>query len=143
MPTLQPDQREYITRSWSSRWKFILQTQNQIVNWIFAVHGGGIAGLLTFAASKGSTCSVKIGLGAFSLGLLLIVLFGAFMFYFEFSSFRRYRYHVEELFKDRIDWNEFLKRHEDPEKYLTCEFLAWVSGICGIIGLIAAFVAIL
>lgn len=144
MPNLNPEQRDYITRSWSNQWEFILQTQNQVVNWIFAVHGGGIAGLLTFAASKGAaTCSVKLGLAAFSLGLLLIVLFGVFMYYFEISSFQRYRGYVEELYKDGIDWSEFLTRQKAPDKYLTCELLAWFSGACGIVGLIAAFVAIL
>src|SRR5947208_11119942 len=102
MPDLSSSQREFIDTSWKNKWDSILQAQNQVLNWIFAVHGGGIAGLLAFAASKGSSCSVKLGLGAFTAGLLLIVLYGVFMFYFGSHHFDKFRRDVEELFTDVI-----------------------------------------
>jgi hypothetical protein len=114
------------------------------VNWIFAVHGGGIAGLLAFAASKGSSCSIKIGLGAFALGLILIVVYAVCMYYYEVYHFSRFRKDVEELFNNTIDWTEFSKRENArPDKYCVCEFLAWSSGLCALVGIFTAFAAIL
>jgi hypothetical protein len=144
MPELSPNQREFIENSWKSRWDWILQTQNQVVNWIFAVHGGGIAGLLTYAASKNSPCSLRVGLAAFSLGLVLIVLFGVCMYYFETHYFSKFRADVDLLFTGKIDWIEFSKREEErPNKYRTCEYLAWSSGFCGLVGMIMAVITIL
>lgn len=144
MPELTPNQREFIDTSWKNRWESILQAQNQVVNWLFAVHGGGIAGLLAYAASKSASCSVKVGLGAFTGGLVLIVLYGVFMFYFESHHFYRFRDDVKQLYAGSIDWPEFVKRLDRaPDKYLTCEILAWVSGILGLVGLGAAVIAIL
>ena len=144
MPDLTPNQREYIDTSWKNRWESILQAQNQVVNWLFAVHGGGIAGLLAFAASKGSSCSIKVGLSAFTVGLVLIVLYGTFMYYFESYHFYRFRDAVKELFAGSIDWSEFSRRIDrSPDKYRTCEYLAWTSGVLALIGLVAAVVAIL
>ena len=144
MLEITPNQREFIDRSWKDRWESILQAQNQVVNWLFAVHGGGIAGLLAFAASKGSSCSVKVGLVAFSVGLVLIVFFGVAMFYFESHYFYRFRDDVREFFGGTIDWAEFSRRlSRAPDKYWPCELLAWVSGLLGAVGVSAAVVTIL
>lgn len=144
MPELTPTQREFIESTWKNRWESILQAQNQVVNWLFAVHGGGIAGLLAYAASKSAAFSVKVGLGAFTGGLVLIVFYGVFMFYFESHHFYRFRNDVKELYAGSIDWSEFSRRLDGtPDESRTCEVLAWASGILGLVGLAAAAVAIL
>ena len=144
MPDLNPDQREYIDVTWRNKWDSIIQNQNQVLNWIFAVHGGGIAGLLAFAASKGSSCSLVVGLTAFTVGLVLILVYGVCMFYFESHYFYRFRDEVKELHAGRIDWAEFIRRRNiDPDRYRTCELLAWLSGICGLVGVITAICAVL
>ena len=144
MPELAPNQREFIDVSWRNKWDGIMQSQNQVVNWVFAVHGGGIAGLLAFASSKGSSCSVKIGIGAFSFGLILIVVYGVCMFYLEAHHFSKFRKDVDELFTNTIDWTEFSRREEArPDRYTACELLAWGSGICALVGVLTAVVAIL
>jgi hypothetical protein len=144
MSEYTPNQREFIDRSWRDRWQSILQVQNQIVNWIFTVHGGGIAGLLAFAASKGSSCSVKLGLISFAGGLVLIVSYGAAMFYYESHYFYRFRDDVREFFGGTIDWPEFNRRlSRSPDKYWPCELLAWASGVLGVVGIVAAVIAIL
>jgi hypothetical protein len=144
MPDLSPNQREFIDSSWKNRWESILQAQNQVLNWIFAVHGGGIAGLLAFAASKGSSCSVKFGLLAFSVGLVLIIVYGVLMFYFEVRHFQKFRSDIDNLFAGSIEWSKFSEREASrPNRYRICEILAWVSGICGLVGIIAAVTAIL
>lgn len=145
MSKLTEEQRTHIDTTWRAKWDGIVQAQNQVLNWLFAVHGGGIAGVLTFAASEHGKglCSVKVGLGAFSLGLFLLVMFGVCMFYFESRGFFTFRNEVNELFAGNMDWTEYSKRREkEPDKYRTCEILAWGSGACGVVGIVAAIVAI-
>jgi len=143
MPLLEPEQHEHIETIWRKKWEFILQAQSQIVNWLFAVHGGGIAGMLSYAASKGPSCYLKIGLGAFSLGLVLIILFGVFLLYWEENHFIKFRRDVDKLYRRETDWLEFLNREaKRPDKYRSCEILAWLSGICGVTGVIMAVLAI-
>jgi hypothetical protein len=144
MPPLDQGQQAYVNTNGRERWNGVSQAQNQVVNWIFAVHGGGIAGLLTFAASKGSSCSVKVGVGAFVAGLILIVIYGAAMFYAEVHYYRAYRRDVEELFDGTINWNEFSNReHARPNWYWYCELLGWLSAVAGLMGVSMALVAIL
>jgi hypothetical protein len=143
MSEITPSQREYVDTSWKNRWESVLQTQNQVVGQIFTVHGGGIAGVLAFAASKGSSVSVVTSLGAFSLGLVLIVVYGVCMYYFEARYFFRFRNAAKEFLAGSAEWNEFLRRSDSPDKYPACEYLAWGSGLLGILGVIGALFAIL
>lgn len=144
MQEISQGQREFINRSWKDRWESIIQAQNQVVNWLFAVHGGGIAGLLAFASSKGASCSVKVGFVAFTGGLILIVAYGASMFYLESHYFYRFRSDVRDVFAGVIDWDEFSRRLDKaPDKYPICEFLAWASGLLGLVGVVTASIAIL
>ena len=39
---LNQETRDYISETWKDRWAFILQSQNQLVNWLFTLHAGGI-----------------------------------------------------------------------------------------------------
>lgn len=86
--------------------------------------------------------SVVIGAIAFSVGLTLTVLYGVSMYYFETHYFYRFRDAVGRYFSRQIDWCEFNRKASAPDKYKTCECLAWLSGACGIVGVIAAIIAI-
>lgn len=144
MADLSQGQREYIEATWKNQWDSILQSQNQIIGWIFTLHGLGLAGLLTFAASKTTSFSVVLGAVFFITGLVLIMVYGTLMYYFESHHFWRFRNNVSELRSQAIDWSEFVAREKlRPEKYRSCEWLAWISAGCGLGGLIATAVAIL
>ena len=129
---------------WLSTFSRYVSGCHQVINWLFAVHGGGIAGTLTFASAKNASFSVLLALIAFSLGLVMIVCYGAFMYYLELQHFSRFRSDVFELYGNKINWPEFIKRETSrPEKYRVCEVLAWSSGGLGLLALISLAVAIL
>ena len=44
---------EYLKLSWKIRSDSVMQAQGQILTWLFAVQGAGIAGSLGFLNSKG------------------------------------------------------------------------------------------
>ena len=144
MPVLTQEQRDYISATWKLKSEGIQRSQSQVMNWLFTVHGGGIAGLLTYAASRDVSCSIKIGLGMFSSGLLLIVIYGILMFYLQGYYFKRYRENAEELLSEVIEWPEFVARLKaQPVRFIVCEIIAWLSFFLGIGGVAALVTAIL
>lgn len=144
MNKINEDQRAYVSAAWKNRWDWILHTQNQILNWIFAVHAGGIAGMLTFAASAGGSTWIITGLTAFSIGLVLTVLYGVVMYYEEQRDFRSFKADSNALFSKEINWDEFCRRDNlRPEKHGLCEIIAWASGLVGLLGIISAAYSIL
>ena len=137
------DQISYIDSLWRNKWEGVIQAQNQVINWLFAVHGGGIAGTLTYASAKSASCGILLALILFALGLITIVVYGAVMYYLESIYFRQFRSDVSEFYKKSIDWNKFIAREKDrPEKYRQCELLAWSSGGLGILALVFLSIAI-
>ena len=137
MSTPTQDQASYVNSLWRDKWEGVIQAQNQVVNWLFAVHGGGIAGTLTYASVKSASCGILLALISFALGLIAIVVYGAFMYYLESRYFRQFRSDVSEFYKASIDWPEFIAREKSrPEKYRECEVLAWSSGVLGFLALV-------
>jgi len=128
--------REYVKLSWKVRSESVLQSQTQLLNWLFALQGAGIAGCLGYATSKGVTCGITLALGCFCLGLVLLLCFGAFMYYFEERRFASFRSGVSALESQAVTPSEFIQaQNKYPAKYKTCEFLAWGSGVLGLAGI--------
>ncbi len=142
--TLNQETRDYISETWKDRWAFILQSQNQLVNWLFTLHAGGIAGLLTFAATRPATESVKYGINAFCLGLIAIIIYGTLMLYLEEIEFRDFKNNVSQLYRCKIDWAEFMHRENSRSlKHWSCVVAGWSSGILALAGLVCAARSIL
>lgn len=142
--SLTSDQRGYVDASWRNCWKAVISAQDHLINWIFLVQGGGIAGLLTFAASRGSSCTVVVAFAAFVLGLILIVAYGVAMYYLEAHAYRVFRIDAEAVTSGAIEWPEFIRRQAArPDSYPICEWLAWASGLLGLAGLITTEFAVL
>jgi hypothetical protein len=142
--TLNQETRDYISETWKDRWAFILQSQNQLVNWLFTLHAGGIAGLLTFAATRTATDSVKYGIIAFCLGLIAIIIYGTLMLYLEEIEFRDFKNNVSQLYRCKIDWAEFMQKEQSrPLKHWPCVLAGWSSGLLALIGLGCAALSIL
>ena len=143
MSDLSKAQLAYINSSWKHKSDAVLDTQKQVLNWIFAVHGAGIAGCLGRASSKGMSSGLWTGLGGFSVGLVLLVIYGVVMFYLEEGHFRSFRDEVGALTAKQITWAQFVEaENKRPFKYSACEVLAWVSGLSGLVGLIGLIVSI-
>ena len=133
-----PEQIGRIQSSWKERWEGVIQAQNQVLNWLFAVQGGGLAGTLTYASSKPATCGTRLAMLGFAIGLVLIVVYGAVYYYTERAFFRAFRRDALEFYSRKIKWTEFAAREaKRPDHYVLCELLAWGSGIFGALGLAA------
>jgi hypothetical protein len=138
------EQIGYIKSQWRGKWDGALNAQNQILNWLFAVQGGGLAGTLTYASVQNPTCGICVAVVGFSAGLVLIVSYGARFFYLETHYFKEFKKDAAEFLDMKIDWTQFMARENArPYWYKHCEFLAWSSGIFGLLGLIGLAIAIL
>jgi len=135
---------EYLEESWKIRFEGVLQAQKQLMNWLFAVHVAGIAGALGRASSKGTSCSLDVSLVGFCAGLLILVSYGAAMFYLEAHHFGRFRDDVIALAENRMTWEQFVDAEKKrPYKYPLCVFLGWASGLLGAVGIAALVIAVL
>jgi len=137
MPNLNSSQQQFISESWKNRWEGVLQAQSQVMNWLFALNTGGVAGALTYAASKETTLFIALALFAFSTGLLCMIGFAACMYYREEDAYISFRSDAEALYGDRITWGELIARDDKrPLKYKICEVFAWIAGISGGVGIV-------
>jgi len=144
MTQLTPSQQQFISESWKSRWKGVLQSQNQALNWLFTTNTGGVAGVLAYAASKEGSFCLTLALISFSAGLLCMVGYAACMFYSEERMFHGFKTNLEELYAAKIDWSELIARdNARPSKYKICEVLAWIAAISGGVGIVLFSLVIL
>ena len=117
------------------------QCQTSLVNWLFVVNAGGLAGLLTYAATKRLDTPLVLGLVSFFVGLFLIISFRVVMYY---SLCGRHGQLSENI--DKLD----ARRLTRPD-YMSCikkccsniwfvDALAWASGFFGLLGgILSAF----
>ena len=144
MQILTEEQNGYIVEAGRTRAESLIQAQSQVLNWLFAFHGGGLAGVLAYAASREATCSVKIATGGFSFGLLALVAYAAMMYYFESAALRSFIGNARSVRSGEITWDEYARReYARPIKYVSCEVVAWLSALGGIAGMAATIAAIL
>jgi hypothetical protein len=139
-----PEQQERINARWHAKWEGVIEAQNQALNWLYALNGGGIAGILAYAAAKEAGACIVGALIAFVFGLLCLIGYAACMFYGEQRSYDEFVRDVKELYSGKIGWDEVWKREgARPHKYLICEVLAWCGGLAGCFGLVLSSYAIL
>lgn len=148
MSSLPPAQQEYINTEWVRRWDGVIQSQNHILNWLFTMNTGGVAGSLAFASKSAPNApSVAAPLVLFSLGLLCLVVYAACMFYLEAHYFQQFKVNVKALHEasdKAAAWYQFvLKEGQRPDKYRICEVLAWIGGLAGAAGVLTLACAIL
>jgi Na+/glutamate symporter len=94
--------------------------------------------------SKGIRKSVEIGLGAFTTGLFLLLVYGTLFFYFEVHHFKKYKREVQELDSGKRTPQEFIATQATKRNwYRSCEIVAWISDLCALIGLGALIAAVL
>jgi hypothetical protein len=135
---------EYVDAVWRGRRQGIFKAQQQILSWLFTVHGAGIAGCLGFVTSKGRMLNVEIALASFVAGLFALLVYGAVFYYFEVHHFNRYKQEVAELNAGKLTPEQFLgKQAAKSNWYRSCEIIAWFSGFLALIGLGALIAAVL
>ena len=135
---------DYLKLSWKTRSDSVMQAQTQLLNWLFAVHGAGIAGSLGFLTSKGIHIPVAVALGAFVFGLLALLVYGTLFYYFEERRFGTFKADVAAVECGAVTIGHFIAAQErNSSKYRSCEIISWLTGISGLVGLGALIVAVL
>jgi len=135
---------EYLKLSWKIRSDSVMQAQGQLLNWLSAVQGAGIAGSLGYLASKGIRAGVTVALEAFVVGLLAVLLWGTLFYYFEERRFGTFKTHVTAVESGEMTVRQFIDAQaKHSSKYRSCEIIAWISGISALVGLGALIVAVL
>ena len=135
---------EYLKLSWKTRSDSVMQAQGQILTWLFAVQGAGIAGSLGFLTSKGMRTGVAVALTAFVVGLLALLVYGTLFYYFEERRFRAFKADVAAVQSGAITIGNFIAAQtRNSSTYRSCEVMAWISGISALVGLGGLIVAVL
>jgi hypothetical protein len=135
---------QYVNALWKSRADGVRKAQGQLLNWLFTVHGAGIAACLGYVASTGIRTSVAIGLGAFAIGLFALLIYGTLFLYLEVYHFDRYKREVNDLDSGKRTPQQFLAAQTDKRNwYRSCEIIGWISGLCALVGLGALITAVL
>jgi hypothetical protein len=135
---------EYVNALWKSRFGGVLNAQRQLLGWLFTVHGAGIAACLGYVASKGISENVTVGLVAFTIGLVLLLIYGALFFYLEVHHFRKYEREVKDLGSGKRSPQQFIATQAEKHNwYRSCEIIGWISGLCALVGLGALIMPVL
>lgn len=109
------------------------------IQYLFLLNSGGAIATLSFlGASKipfASATGVKVSLGSFILGIVLVGLSVAKSYYRMAGLFRHYRKNVNLYFKDQISWEYLTDKDEKrSEARWLDHLLPWLSFGCFIIG---------
>jgi hypothetical protein len=141
---LSDDQKQRIETRWKNYWEGVTQAQHQILNWLFTMNTGGVAGVLAYAAAKSAGPAIITALVLFSTGLLCLIGHAACMYYAEVNAHRGYRKDLSEYYAEKISWDEFQGRDaKRPDRHPICEVLAWTSAVFGGLGIVLSAFAIL
>jgi hypothetical protein len=134
---------EYLKLVWKNWSEGVIQAQKQLMTWLFALHGAGIAGSLSYATSRGVRCSLIVSLFAFVVGILCLLIWATLMYYFEVGRFREFKRDVAAVQSGQMTRRDFIEaQNRRPSEYRLCEIIAWTSGIAGIIGLATLIMSI-
>src|SRR5207244_4731150 len=129
---------EYLKLSWKTRSDSVMQAQGQLLNWLFAVQGAGVAGSLGYLTSQGMRTAVEVALFAFVVGLLALPVYGTLFYYFEDRRFRTFKSDAAAVESGAITVGHFIAAQaKNSSSYRSCEFIAWLSGIFAFVGLVA------
>lgn len=133
--------QDWIAETWKLKSEGLMSHQAQILNWVFTVNLGGVAGTLTFlSAAQGAKIHWAFwSLITFSLGLLSLLLYGTIMFYFCSKNYHAFRKAVDDYHTRKETLPNFWKKaNEIPEKSRSAEIAAWLSGLFAVAGVILA-----
>ncbi|MDD2710717.1 MAG: hypothetical protein PHV34_22280 [Verrucomicrobiae bacterium] len=135
--TFPPITSEWLSKTWRDRAAGVLSHQKQIINWLFAVNTGGVAGMLTLiSAGKGNVC-ITLAVSFFAVGLIAICLYAAWMFYFALRHFLRFQEIVNDYYADPTKVAEFWEKLKKLPVFSTpAELIAIFSGVAAIAGVV-------
>ena len=127
---------DYVKLAWRSSSEWMMETQGQLTKWLFTLHGAGIAGSLGLAHSRGLSCLLIASLVVFVFGIVCLLIWATLMYYFATRRFTALRNDVAKLDAGEITDQDFLAGQNKRNAQLrSCEVIAWLSGIAGLIGL--------
>lgn len=140
---VRKDRNRYITESWKGLAASVKVRDHQFMNWLFTLHAGGVAGGLSYAASKGAGPCLLWSIGIFACSLILILIFGAKMFYNESALFSQFQELVKRYYTDRATWEELEEwESKRPSIHKGPERMAWIAGLSVLPAVLLLIIAI-
>lgn len=138
-------QHDYVREQWSARADGLMHAQERVLGWIFLILAGGLAGTLTYAASdKQINCALTMAALAFTFGLILILAYGALMFYIARNDFLSFKQWSDDFHKEKISFEELMQKiSSQPDSSKIAELIVWLAAVCGITGMISLAVALI
>jgi hypothetical protein len=128
---------EYVNEVWASWRASREQTLNRITNYLFALNTGALLTTLTYVATKSANGKIHVSIWLFALGIFFSVSHAALDYYFSEFSFKAYRSDVDDLYSDKLGWEEFVKKNESrPPCDWLLHTLGWLGGIAFFGGLV-------
>ena len=77
------------------------------------------------------------------VGLFTLLVYGTLFYYFEVQHFKRYKHEVKRLDAGDLTPEQFLAAQKQKRNwYRSCEIVAWISGLCVLVGLGGLIVAV-
>ena len=128
---------DFVDECWAN-WREGRQlTLGRITMYLFTLNTGALLAVLTYVAAKPNNKDIQLSIWLFSAGILCSVLHAALDYYMTEGYFSAYRKDVKKLYDNHMDWNAFVERNENRDKY------DWLLHILGWSGAISFFVALI
>src|SRR6267154_2064343 len=107
------EQKQYIDTQWKGQWDGVLQSQNHVVNWLFTINTGGLAGTLAIASKGSGSPWLYVALYMFCAGVMFMAGYAGAMYYGEKASFEGFRKNLTAFYaapEGDAAWKEFLAK---------------------------------
>ena len=97
-----------------------------------------------YAHSSGIRCGVIVALVAFVLGIILVLVWGTLMYYFNVACFKAMKRDVQAVESEKVSMQDFVTAEDGrQDRFRLCEIVAWISGASALIGLLGLIFAVL
>jgi hypothetical protein len=86
------------------------ESWKRVMNYLFALNAGSLAGALTYVASRTATSDMLTAIKCFTVGIILLYLHAAIDYYQ--SEFRQKDFFSDltKFYEDDLDWDIFIQR---------------------------------
>lgn len=128
---------KYVAEVWTGWRDAREQTLNRITNYLFVLNTGALLTALTYVATKSTNNQIQISIWLFAGGIFCSVVHATLDYYLSEFSFNSYIKDVDELYSDKLEWEDYINRNENrPPLDWLLHVLGWLGGISFFCGLV-------
>lgn len=133
----------FVNEVWENWQDSRQSTLSRISNYIFTLNTGALLVALTYVATKGNSAPIQRSILVFSIGVFCSLIHAAIDYYSIEKNFKEYRSDVNELYDNKIEWEEFVSRNEARNNYdVLLHCIGWAGGLSFIFALINGIINI-